>query len=82
MHTNSPAPLEASSEEVSTSAYTRVIVQLQEVAENATAKTSPGFLHFDGSLKCCMHLFIEYKKTPVDLYLYLTYGDETPKSNS
>lgn len=38
MHANGTAPLEASSEEASTSAYSRITVQLQEATENAFAE--------------------------------------------
>lgn len=60
MHVNGTAPLEASSEEASTSAYSRITVQLQEATENAFAEKRkkkkqppPCLLHFDDNPKYC-----------------------------
>lgn len=87
MHVNGTAPLEASSEEASTSAYSRITVQLQEATESVFAKTPPCLLHFDDALKYCVcigHIFdlkksVKYKKTPVDPYLYLSRSDAALK---
>lgn len=70
MHANGTAPLEASSEEASTSAYSRMTVQLQEASENVLAKTPPCLLHFDDAFEYCNRLshfwtwkmFVKHKK--------------------
>lgn len=80
MHVNGTAPLEASSEEATTSAYSRITVQLQEATENVFAKLHPAccilmmlssienvfvsFFSLEKSVKC--------EKHPVDPDLYLT----------
>lgn len=80
MHGNGTAPLEASPLEASTSAYSRITVQLQEATENVFAKTHhPAccILMMLSSIVCARYIFdlenvVNYKKTPVDPYLNLT----------
>lgn len=58
MHVNGTAPLEASSEEASNSAYSRMTVLRHDATENVSAKknptTPPCLLHFDDAFECCI----------------------------
>lgn len=92
MHMNGTAPLEASSEEASTSAYSRMTVLRHDATENVSAKKEKK-IH----PACCILMMLSSvvyasvtsltwknsdkykKKTPVDPYLYLTWSNATLK---